>query len=84
MQVIIALRDPVARTLSSYNYARANMNTVLELMGAESYTESFLDMTKRQITEIDNAGINPDTGALLMCLICSYACKLYSNGHLTS
>ncbi len=79
----MVLRDPADRALSSYNFFTGQLNPILELMGIEgvSISESFVDMAKRQITEFENLGINPDTGTLLMCLICSYACKFHSNGH---
>ncbi len=79
----MVLRDPVDRALSCYNFVAGNLNPELELMGIEgvSISECFVDMVKRKITELENLGINPDTGTLLMCLICSYACKFHSNGH---
>ncbi len=73
MQVLILLRDPVERAFSAYNFTMGNYNDVLEMVGGEPWTATFMDIVKEGLAELDSTGINSDTGALFLCLICSYA-----------
>ncbi len=73
MQVLILLRDPVERAFSAYNFTIGNFNDALEMVGGEPWTATFMDIVKEAIDLLDSAGVNSDTGALFLCLICSYA-----------
>ncbi len=83
MQLIVVIREPVARAYSGYSYFVVNLYKILESLGLEGLPrpEPFLDVVKRKMAQLESIGLNPGSGTLLICLFCSYACKFYSNEH---
>ncbi len=78
MQIIICVRDPVARAASGYSYSLAKLDHALDMFGIDRRAvgiTDMLDMMKREIAHLETLGINADSGTLLIYLICMYVCK---------